>query len=65
MGNACCTSIIRFLDTESNTTVFMSGIRFRICLNTNKKLYLKGGSRLDCLGKVKCSVGDVKYSILC
>lgn len=24
---------------------------------------MKGGSRLDCLGKVQCSAGDMKYSI--
>lgn len=36
MGNARCTSIISFLDKESDRTVFMSGIQFRICLDTDK-----------------------------
>lgn len=36
MGNACYTSIIRFLDKERDRTVFMSGIHFRSCLDTDK-----------------------------
>lgn len=36
MGNACCTLIISFLDKDSDRTVFMSEIQFRICLDIDK-----------------------------
>lgn len=36
MGNECYTLILRVLDKESDGTVLMSGIQFRICLDTDK-----------------------------
>lgn len=61
MGNACCTWIIRVLDKESDRTVFMSGIQFRICLDTDK---WKGDQGWIVLEKWLFSAEEVKYSIL-
>lgn len=63
MGNAHCTSIIRFfLDKESDRTVFMSGIQFRICLDTNKWKVEQGW--ISWKSEMQCWGGEILHFML-